>query len=319
MRKIKTILLFMIIMVAVLGFTGCRKPYDTPEFVTITPSQTAFLIPLIGDTGSQGAFESEKLLEEVKVATKEVQIPHRWVQTGRRSWKGEWRPSAKLIVVERKPETREWTADKDSGTSSRNQGIKAESKGSISFSVSMNCSAQIDEKNATKFLYRYNNKTLSSVMDTEIRSMVESKFVEETSKLEMEEILVSKQKIMDSIRAYVEPYFKERGITITVLGLKGDVVYDDSSIQKAINAEFTAQKQQEAQVIINETNEAKAKANKNVAITNAEAEAQAIKLIQETLKASPQYIDYITAEKWDGKLPVYAGGDSAGMFLEITE
>ena len=82
MKKL-IVLGLLLIMVCAL-FTGCRKPYDKPELVTIEPSQTAFLVPLIGDTGNQGSFESEDLLLEAKVATKEIQIPHRWVQTGRR-------------------------------------------------------------------------------------------------------------------------------------------------------------------------------------------------------------------------------------------
>lgn len=315
----KRIFMILTMLLLVFAFTGCVKPYDEPEFVTIEASQTAFLIPLVGDTTNQGAFESEEMLAQAKVATKEVQIPHRWVQLGRMNWDGEWRDSARLIIVERKPETREWTQMTDTGTSNRNQGIVAESKESISFTAQMNCSAQIDEGSATRFLYRYNNKTLSSVMDTEIRAMVESKFVEACSTLEMGEILLQKQEIMNSVRASVQEFFAERGITITVLGLKGDLTYNDPKIQDAINAKFTATKMNEAQTITNKTNIEKAEANKQVQIANAEAESKAIKLIQETLTSSPQYIEYIMAEKWNGVLPSVAGGDNANMFLNMTK
>ena len=88
----KFITLVLVLVMACCLFTGCRKPYDKPEFVTIEASQTAFLIPLVGDTTEQSAFDSEELLLEHKVATKEIQIPHRWVQTGRRHWMGDWRP-----------------------------------------------------------------------------------------------------------------------------------------------------------------------------------------------------------------------------------
>ena len=77
MKIKKLITLLLVIVMACTLFTGCRKPYDKPEFVTIEASQTAFLIPLVGDTGAQSAFESEELLLEAKVATKEIQIPHR--------------------------------------------------------------------------------------------------------------------------------------------------------------------------------------------------------------------------------------------------
>ena len=181
MKTFKRILIIAMLLVFCLTtMVGCRRPYDTPEFVTIEPHQTAFLIPLIGDTGNQASFESEEMLLEAKVATKEIQIPHRWVQTRRQHWIGEWRPTMTLIVVDRSPVTREWSSTKDVGTSAENQAIYAESAESIGFSAGMNCSAQIySEQDAAKFLYCYNNKPLSEIMDTEIRARVESKFVEE--------------------------------------------------------------------------------------------------------------------------------------------
>lgn len=332
MKINKKILLITMMLVLAFSLTGCRKPYDEPEFVTIEPSQTAFLIPLVGDTGSQSAFDSEELLAEAKVGTKEVQIPHRWVQTGRMSWDGEYRDSARLILVERKPVTREWTAGSNTGTSSSNQGIMAESKGSISFSVSMNVSAQIDESDATKFLYRYNNKSLSSVMDTDIRAMIESEFVEECASREMSEILDQKKEIMNTIRTKVKDEFAEKGITITVLGLKGDVVYADPNIQKAINKEFTALKDQEAQVILNKTKiekaQADAEANKlaqetenEMNVAKAKADAEVIKLQASTLesriKLEQLEIQKTIAKQWKGDVPQFVTGENTINVLDM--
>ena len=53
----KKILLLCMLIGVMFCLCAC-KPYDTPEFVTIEASQTAFLIPLFGDTGNQGVFES---------------------------------------------------------------------------------------------------------------------------------------------------------------------------------------------------------------------------------------------------------------------
>ena len=88
MKMFKRLFVLILTLVMCLSLAGCRKPYDKPEFVKISPSQTGFLIPLIGDSTTQSAFESEDLLAEHKVATKEIQIPHRWVQTGRMNWNG---------------------------------------------------------------------------------------------------------------------------------------------------------------------------------------------------------------------------------------
>ena len=170
MKKIIVFVLMIFAMATIM--TSCRRPYDKPEFRTIEASQTAFLIPLIGDTSDQGAFDSEVLLLEAKVATKEIQIPHRWVQTGRKNWRGEWRPSATLIVVERKPVSRSWDSG-NSAAESSNKAIFAETADYIGIYVGMNCTAMIEERDAAKFLYRYNNTPLESVIDNDFKKHVE--------------------------------------------------------------------------------------------------------------------------------------------------
>jgi hypothetical protein len=150
MKIKKLIVLLLVIVMSCALFAGCRKPYDKPEFVTIEASQTAFLIPLVGDTTTQSAFESEDLLNEAKVATKEIQIPHRWVQTGRKHWMGEWKPAATVIVVERKPVSRSWESGNSADASTK--AIFGETSDQIGIYVGMNCTAMIDEKDAAKFL-----------------------------------------------------------------------------------------------------------------------------------------------------------------------
>ena len=306
MKKTKKLLLVGLIVGVMGSATACVKPYDTPEFYTIEASQTAFLIPLVGDTTSQASFESEELHAQAKVATKEVQIPHRWVQTGRFGWQGEWRPSAKLIVVERTPETREWSSAKDNGTSAKNQAIYAESKESIGFSVGMNCSAQIyTEDDAVKFLYSYNNKTLEQIMDSEIRARVESKFVEECAKYSLNEILVNKEQIMNTVREDVTNYFGDKGITITVLGMKDGIEYEDEAIQAAINEKFSSEQKLVTQENNNKVIISKAEAEAEAQRIEAEAEADANKKIAESL--TPELIEKQKIEKWNGDVPQVQG------------
>lgn len=320
----KQLIVLLLATMCITGTTGCGfvKPYDKPEFVQIEASQTAFLIPLVGDTENQASFESEKLLAQAKVATKEVQIPHRWVQTGRMSGSGKWKPAAKLIVVERTPVTREWNASKTNGTSSQNQAIYAESKESIGFSVGMNCSAQIyTENDAVKFLYSYNNKTLEEIMDTEIRARVESDFVEQCAKYSLNDLLTNKEKIMETVRNDVTEYFAEKGITITVLGMKDGLQYDDPTIQQAINEKFSSEQKIVAQQNENKAHISKAEADAEAKIKTAEAEATANRKIAESL--TPELIEMKKYEKWNGELPKVQGSSStileANDFLTTNE
>ena len=312
----KKVALILVCLLASTSLTSCIRPYDTPEFVTIEASQTAFLIPLIGDTTEQASFQSEELLAQAMVATKEVQIPHRWVQKGRWDWVGEWRDSAKLIIVERTPETREWSAEKTSGTSNVNQAIYAESSESIGFSVGMNCSAQIySENDAVKFLYSYNNKTLAEIMDSEIRARVESKFVEECANYSLNEVLAKKEMIMKAVRDDVETYFADKGITITVLGMKDGIEYDDPEIQKAINEKFSSEQLLVTQENNNKVIISKAEAEAKAVLIAAEAEAEANEMLSKSL--TNELIEMQKYEKWDGKLPEVTGSENT--IVDLTK
>jgi hypothetical protein len=303
----KIIALVLLIVMVCCMFTGCRRPYDKPEFVTIEASQTAFLIPLVGDTTNQASFESEELLNQAKIATKEIQIPHRWVQMGRRHWMGEYRASAALIVVERKPVSRSWESGESTASSTR--AIFGGSSDNIGIYVGMNCTAMIEEKDAAKFLYRYNNTPLETIIDTDIKKMVEDRFNVETAKYTSTELGAKKGEIMDAVKDYVIPYFKEYGITITVLGLKEDISYENPTIQDAIDKRFASEQDLEIQKNKNEANIAKAEADAQAKILTAEAEAEANRKLAESL--TDAVLEKMYYEKWDGKLPTVCGTDNA--------
>lgn len=314
MKFKKLVVLLLVIVMTCTMFSGCRKPYDKPEFVTIEASQTAFLIPLVGDSTTQSAFESEELLAEAKVATKEIQIPHRWVQTGRRHWMGDWKPSATLIVVERKPVSRSWESG-DSAAASSNRAIFGETADQIGVYVGMNCTAMIEEKDAAKFLYRYNNTPLETVIDTDIKKLVEDRFNIETAKYTSTELGAAKGEIMEAVKNYVVPYFKEYGITITVLGMKEGVSYENDKIQKAIDEKFASEQELVIQQNKNEAAIAKAEADAKAKIMDAEAQAKANALLTESL--TPELLEKMYYEKWDGKLPYIYGGDGMTPIVQV--
>lgn len=320
----KKIIALVLTLAMCLSLAGCVKPYDKPEFVRIEPSQTAFLIPLVGDTGAQSAFESEEMLLEAKVATKEIQIPHRWVQTGRWHWIGEYRASATLIVVERKPVSRSWESGDSTATSS-NRAIFGGSSDNIGIYVGMNCTAMIEEADAARFLYRYNNTPLETIIDTDIKKMVEDRFNVETAKYTSTELGAKKGEIMEAVKAYVVPYFKEYGITITVLGLKEDISYENPKIQEAIDQKFASEQKVIIQENENKAALAKAEAEAEALLIKTEAEGEAMKLLAadkaEAYRLMGEHLTKELLEKmfydtWDGKLPSVYGGN--GTLLEIV-
>lgn len=328
MKNIKRIVILAIMLImACASLTSCRRPYDKPEFVTIEASQTAFLVPLVGDSSNQASFESEELLLQAKVATKEIQIPHRWVQTGRRHWQGDWRASATLIVVERKPVSRSWESGNTTAESA-NKAIFGETADAIGVYVGMNCTALIEEGDAAKFLYRYNNTPLETVIDTDIKKMVEDEFNMATSKYKSTELHNNKEAIMQTIKENVIPYFKNYGITITVLGLKEGISFENPEIQEALDAKFASEQDLVIQQNKNEAALAKAEAEAEAIKIAAEAEAYQIKVKAEAEaeankklaeSITPDLIDYAYAQTWNGELPTYMGGESTIPVLDLTK
>lgn len=300
MNKKRLIITVLTTGLMVSSLTGCVKPYQTPMYEEIGTSESAFLIPLLGNTSEQASFESEELLEKNKVATKRVEIPTEWIQLKRHYWQGEWKPTMKLIKVDRTAVSREWTEGE--GDNKQNQGIVGSSKESIGFMSRMACTASIQESDVSKFLYNYNTKTLADIMDNEIRTTVESKFNEECSKRTMNEIFEQKEEIMNSVREHTANIFVQKGITISNLGFKGEFTPLDSKIQESINAKFTAQQQAEAQAIVNKKNEDQAESQAKVINSQASTLEQSIKLKEvevEKIKAEAELKKAESMGKWN--------------------
>lgn len=295
MKKI-LVLAFLIIAIVIL-FNGCGR-----DIYEIKSNETAFLIPLTGDSvNGQSTFESAQFLDEKKVAGKRVIIEKELI------W-GTNYPTHRLVKIDRTNVTREWTEVEGTGTSNANEGIIAESNEGIGFMARFSCTAWIAEEDASQFLYKYpSNKKLSEVMDKEIRTLIEGLFVKECSKVSLEDIIKTKSDIAEKVKEQVVTHFKEEGITISALNLKGELTYLDPGIQKAINAAFSAEKKKTAQTTINQMNKEKAEADAKVVKLQSETLEKSLKLLQlENQKAA--------IEKWDGKMPQYSGGNSASFF-----
>lgn len=94
----------------------------------------------------------------------------------------------------------------------------------------------------------------------------------------------------------------------------------NSAIEKKVTAEqkkLQAERDLERIKIEAQQTEAIAIGNKNAAIANAEGQAEAIRVIDETLSKSPQYIEYLKVTRWDGVMPLTLVTGSAEPMILI--
>jgi regulator of protease activity HflC (stomatin/prohibitin superfamily) len=341
----------VVAIVAVASLSSCRQ-YNKPDIQEISPNETAFLIPLTGDREQQVKFDSESFLEQNKIAVGRVSIARTWRKTGYWYLSGEYIPSHVLIKVDRAPVTVQWQSSEDrEGNPVRKAGDNAiwiESKDSVGFCVGFNVSAYIKAEDASKFLYMYAGRQLTDVLNTEVNGRVMEVAQDFAAQFPLDKLREQKGEMSKRIQTVVTEFFKERGISITNIGMFGGFTYENPKIQDAIDEVFVAQQikntsqaKLDAQDAINERLISEAKAAASAEKEKAEGKAQAFVLEAKgkaesiSLEAqaltqaqnNPLFVELRKLEtvkefnsKWDGKLPAsYIGSDNVTTLMGIPQ
>ncbi len=197
------------------------------------------------------------------------------------------------------------------------------------------------EKDTARFLYQYTGNGLAVVLNTEVRARVQQDAAEVAAQYILDDLRSRKQEMIDAVRKDVIPYFQEKGITITTVGMFGGMTYENPEIQSSIDKVFVAQQEKattlarkEAQInenarIISEST-ARADAllqeaggKSKAAILEAEGKAKALTLESDAAAKAQNNSVYLAlralevqkaqVEKWNGAFPSYYIGGPANL------
>lgn len=310
-NRIVTVALLLIGVVATA--VGCG-PVRLEKFEEIGPSETAFVVPLEGETGSQGKFDSVEYLEKRKVATKRISLSLRERSTGRAWWDYEWIPTVRVIKVDRAQVAREWTGDEKKGDRDEYHAFHVESLDSIGFSVGGTAMAHIEEEDAAKHLYHFGGRQLREVMDTVVRPWFLGQLSQHFSSISLTDCIATKTQIFKDVESDGKKYWAERGITLDTFAMSEGIQYDNDAVQKTLDDKFIAENDLKVQKNLNlaqaeknlieiskgkATADAaaaglKAKAENDLAIAEAERKAQTVR--------NSMVVDKATAEAEAAKL-----------------
>lgn len=306
MQRFVTVSVFALVL-----FSGCAGPYKVEQFEDIGPNETAFVIPLEGETQSgQEQLQSIEYLQKNKVVAKRISIPQRQKNIGRTPGAFEWIPTVRVIKVDRTPVTREWTQKSTTGTSTTDDSIGVESLDSINFSAGVNITCSVEEDDTAKFLYNFAGKKLEDVVDTNVRGFLQTVLAREFGKLMLTECPKKKADVFTLAYEEARVFFEAKGITINYLGSSEGLSYDDPKIQEAINRKFIAEND-----ILVAKQEKLAQDERNLQlIEKARTETEAAKLIEEAREALTLKTELevkriqaeamkVAAEKWNGSVP----------------
>lgn len=306
-QMIGTVLAGVVILPAVLSACG---PAKEEKVINIEPNQTAFVVPLTGDSTSQLQFQSVEFLQEKQVAAKQIVIPQRKRDVGRGPGSYEWIPTVAVIIVDRTPVTREWTQAEATGTSKSNQAFGVESIESIDFKVGATCSALVEEEHAAEFLYFFSGKSLAQVMDENVRGFIQAELFREFGERTLLEGQAQKSLIFEEVFANTQAHFVELGITINSCGGSEGLIYTDPAVQAEINLNFAIQQEANrasaratAQGIENERIIAEANTFATATVVAGQAQARVLEETGRELTNNPGIVEYEIAQRSSGEVP----------------
>ena len=185
-----------------------------------------------------------------------------------------------------------------------------------------------------KLNYCYDKSQLSNLIREIGISNVEGKILvpnvakitkNEIGKVKAEELVQSRGDVQQRIENELTPLLAEKGIIVesfAIENLSFDVAFENSIQAKVIAA-------QDALKMENKTKEKEEEAKQKVIGAKAEADSQklaadaqaySIQVVQEQLKNSPDYVEYLKITNWNGVLPqVMSDGINPFLVLENEE
>lgn len=266
MKKLSFV--FALLVAMTVSFTGCVRPYDKPEYVEVGPNETAFVIPMLTDknvkTEDQVHLnENAEFYQKNMVSSKLIQIPHKWIKTGRFARSGYYKGTVRVITVDLTPRSGNWLQDDKNA-------IKVETAASQGITIPMSYTVRIKPEDAALYLSYYKAVDFQSVIDTQINRY----FAQEAGKafhtVEYKDVAKQRDIILADAVEKTKDHFKAQGITIDQLAIVDGLIYDDKSLQSNIDEQAKIQ----AQIVLEENKQtliAKQKANK-IAEANIEAD-----------------------------------------------
>jgi hypothetical protein len=234
-----------------------KTDYSEPYF--ILPNESAFFIPDVGSSANQAAFGSEQYLQSNKIAAKRFIIPHQML-TNSGFFSNYFVPTGRLIIVDRTPYNREWTALARGTQTGVDQSFPCQSSEGLNITAEVGIATSVTEVNAARFLYHFGTnpprgnrtdpaviftsvfygRSLAQVMDTVVRGKVQTLVCHEFATRTLDGANKDGATIIDNVQRLVGAYLDTVGITLDFVGWTGTFTFD-KDVQNAINDRYRAQ------------------------------------------------------------------------------
>jgi len=176
--------------------------------------------------------------------------------------------------------------------------------------------------------FEYGNRVIAPAIQESVKQV--------TARFNAEELITMRETVKNQIEQQIKARLAPYNILVDTISIT-EFQFSDQ-FRKAVEAKVEAQQralqaqndlrrieieaqQNEAKAVGEQkANVARAEGVRQSNVLQAEGESQAIKIIDQQLRTSPTYLEWLKTQRWDGKLPlVTGGGGSAGTtpFIQI--
>lgn len=154
-----------------------------------------------------------------------------------------------------------------------------------------------------------------------------------TARFNAEELITKREAVKDQIEEQIRVRLALYNIIVDaisitefqfsqefVLAIEAKVAAEQRALQaqnELVRIEIEAQQAEARAVGEQQANIARAEGIRQANVLQAEGEAQAITIIDEQLRGSPSYLEWLKSQSWDGQLPLVVGGSGVTPFIEI--
>src|ERR671914_370343 len=156
--------------------------------------------------------------------------------------------------------------------------------------------------------FEYANRVISPAIQESVKQV--------TARFNAEELITKRETVKNQIEEQIKARLAAYNIIVDAISIT-EFQFSEQ-FRKAIEAKVAAQQKEAKAVGEQQANIARAEGIKQSNVLQAEGESQAINIIDEQLRSSPTYLEWLKTQRWDGKLRLVTGGGSETTpFIQI--
>ena len=209
-------------------------------------------------------------------------------------------------------QTYTWTASKEEGKEA-NEEFSFADKSGLTLTGDVAVSYHVDSAKSPILFQKY-RMTMEAIVAGPMRVAIRDAITNNASNMTVEEIYGSrKAELIAKSTADVQRFFAPFGLDVEKLYWASPVRVPDT-VMRQINQKIA----NEQAALAAQASVATAEANARAKVAEAEGDAKATQIKAEALRSNPDILQQKAIEAWDGKLPVYMGGNTPLPFLKVN-